>query len=115
AETPAGASGGTPAGAGSGSGLPGSTPAAVVTPGADTLDQAAHLAESAEIEMPPFLGVRALNEVVPPLAMLLVVVLTSAGALATSGRRLPAAVTAVPGRFRRRLPRPRRPRRAGAR
>jgi hypothetical protein len=84
-----------------------------VTPDADSQAQAEAIAESAEIEMPPFLGVKALNDVAPPVALLLVVILTSGAALVTSGRRLPPAVAAAPGRVMGRLPRPRRPGRGG--
>ena len=110
ATTPTGSTGSSSSRSGSGSAGSGS---AVVTPDADSQAQAEAIAESAEIEMPPFLGVKALNDVAPPVALLLVVILTSGAALVTSGRRLPPAVAAVPGRVMGRLPRPRRPGRGG--
>jgi hypothetical protein len=112
AATPTGSTGSGSSSSRSGSGSAGAG-SAVVTPDADSQAQAEAIAESAGIEMPPFLGVKALNDVAPPAALLLVVILTSGAALVTSGRRLPPVIAAVPGRVVGRLPRPRRPGRGG--
>lgn len=52
----------------------------------------------AEIKTPPFRGIAAANEVLPPIALLLVVALTSATAFLTSGRPLPPSARSA-GRF----------------
>jgi hypothetical protein len=63
-------------------------------------DEAAEAAAEAEIEMPPF-GIVGFERFGPPTAVLLVVFATSVAALVSSGRPLPAAVTAVPTLARR--------------
>jgi hypothetical protein len=110
------ASAGTPgsgsgAGSGSGSGSSGRSSfsgdgvalASVVPATPESRDEAAEIAEEAEIEQPPFLGVRSFSEVVSPVALLSVVLLTSAAAFTTSGRPLPVAVAQAPRRIGRRL------------
>jgi hypothetical protein len=97
-------------GDGSGSGL-GST-AAPVAPTASSRRAAARAVAAAAIHTPPFLGIRKLSTVAPPLALLLVVVLTSGAALATSGRPVPAVLIGTPRRIAGRL-RPSGGRRAG--
>ena len=47
---------------------------------------AAELADAAEPTLPPFLGIAAVSEIISPIALLLVVVLTSGAAFLTSGR-----------------------------
>jgi hypothetical protein len=64
----------------------------------------------AEIETPPFLGIASLSTVAAPLALLMVVLLTSGAALVTSGRPAPPGVAAAPGKVARTI-RPRRRRR----
>jgi hypothetical protein len=63
------------------------------TTGEDDLADAAEAAADAEIELPPFLGIKAVSEVVSPVALVLIVVLTSLTALATSGRPVPEPVS----------------------
>ena len=58
----------------------------------DELAGAAELADAAEPTLPPFLGIAAVSEIISPLALLLVVVLTSGVAFLTSGRPAPPAV-----------------------
>jgi len=76
---------------------------------------AAELADAAEPRLPPFLGIAAVSELISPVALLLVVVLTSGAAFLTSGRPAPPAVASGARRVRagaghavRRLPLPRR-------
>ena len=95
-------SGGGAAGAGTAA-LSASTPA--------ELDGAEELADAAEPTLPPFLGIAAVSQVISPIALLLVVVLTSGAAFLTSGRPAPPAlaragraVTSSADRVVRRLP-----------
>ncbi|HMG39947.1 MAG TPA: hypothetical protein VK611_01405 [Acidimicrobiales bacterium] len=62
---------------------------------AEDREEAADEVDDAEIDMPPFLGVRGLNEVMSPLSLLLIVVLTSGAAFLTSGRELPEGARAT--------------------
>ena len=81
-------------------------PAAAAAPGAgaaalsastpDELAGAEELADAAEPTLPPFLGIAAVSEIISPMALLLVVVLTSGAAFLTSGRPAPPAL--APGR-----------------
>ena len=71
---------------------------------------AAKAVAEAEIETPPFLGIASLSTVAAPLALLMVVLLTSGAALVTSGRPVPPGVAAAPGKIARTI-RPRRRRR----
>ena len=59
----------------------------------DELAGAAELADAAEPTLPPFLGIAAVSEIISPLALLLVVVLTSGAAFLTSGRPAPPALS----------------------
>jgi hypothetical protein len=103
-----GSGSGTDAGAGAAAGaLSPSTP--------DELAGASELADAAEPTLPPFLGIAAVSEIISPVALLLVVVLTSGAAFLTSGRPAPPAlasgarrVKAGAGAAVRRLPLPRR-------
>jgi hypothetical protein len=80
-----GSGSGTDAGAGAAAGaLSPSTP--------DELAGAAELADAAEPTLPPFLGIAAVSEIISPVALLLVVVLTSGAAFLTSGRPAPPAL-----------------------
>ncbi len=119
APTPLGGANWPDAGSGSYSGSPADAGedtelASAAAATSDSRDAAADIAEQSEIEMPPFLGVKAFSEVASPLALLLVVLLTSGAALATSGRPLPTAVAQAPGRVGRRLGRLRPRRRRAA-
>ena len=58
-------------------------------------EEAADEVDDAEIDMPPFLGVRGLNEVMSPLSLLLIVLLTSGAAFLTSGREIPEGAKAT--------------------
>lgn len=72
---------------------------AAITPSSpDELEGAAELADAARPTLPPFLGIRAVSEVISPVALLLIVALTASAAFATSGRPLPAPVARAPGR-----------------
>jgi hypothetical protein len=59
---------------------------------------ATELADAAKPTLPPFLGVKAVSEIISPAALVLLVALTAAAAFATSGRPLPAAVGSAAGR-----------------
>jgi hypothetical protein len=67
----------------------------------DELAAASEAADATEPRLPPFLGIRAVSQVLSPVALLLIVGLTSLTALVTSGRTLPAGVR-LPVRRRRR-------------
>jgi hypothetical protein len=64
----------------------------------DELAGANELAEAAKPTLPPFLGIRAVSEVISPTALLLLVALTALAAFTTSGRPLPVAVARAPRR-----------------
>jgi hypothetical protein len=64
----------------------------------DELAGANELAEAAKPTLPPFLGIRAVSEVISPTALLLLVAITALAAFTTSGRPLPVAVARAPGR-----------------
>ena len=94
----------------SGSGAAGAAAALSASTPAE-LDGAEELADAAEPTLPPFLGIAAVSEVISPIALLLVVVLTSGAAFLTSGRPAPPAiaragrsVTSSADRVVRRLP-----------
>jgi hypothetical protein len=79
-------------GSGSGSGV--DAAAGALSPSTpDELAGAAELADAAEPTLPPFLGIAAVSEVISPVALLLVVVLTSGAAFLTSGRPAPPALS----------------------
>jgi hypothetical protein len=65
----------------------------------ESREEAADIADEAEVEMPPFLGIKAFSEIVSPLALLLLVALLSTTAFSTSGRPPPVAVTRVTGQI----------------
>jgi hypothetical protein len=67
--------------------------------------EAKKAADEADIKIPPFMGIAAVSEIISPLALLLVAVLTSMVAFGTSGRPVP-----VPSGVSRRLGRRRVPR-----
>jgi PBP superfamily domain len=67
--------------------------------------EAKKAAEEADIKIPPFMGIAAVSEIISPLALLLIAVLTSMVAFGTSGRPVP-----VPSGVSRRLGRRRVPR-----
>jgi hypothetical protein len=96
-----GAGAGAFGGAGGGAGASGGTQQAT----AAAAREAKEAAEEADIEIPPFMGVAAVSEIISPLALLLIAVLTSMVAFGTSGRPVP-----VPGGVSRRLGRRRVPR-----
>jgi hypothetical protein len=92
-----------------GTGLPGSrgptspsgtgaADAAIAPSSPDELAGAVELADAAKPTLPPFLGIRAVSEVISPVALLLIVALTASAAFTTSGRPLPAPVARAPGR-----------------
>jgi len=115
--TGASGTGGSGAGVtGSGSGAGAGVDAGALSPSTPAeLAGAAELADAAEPTLPPFLGIAAVSELISPVALLLVVVLTSGAAFVTSGRPAPPAVAsgarrlrAGAGRAVRRIPLPRR-------
>jgi hypothetical protein len=67
----------------------------------DELAAASEAADATEPRLPPFLGIRAVTQVLSPVALLLIVGLTSLTALVTSGRALPAGVRLPVRRCRR--------------
>jgi hypothetical protein len=79
---------GSVGGAGAGAGTQQATAAAA--------REAKKAAEEADIKIPPFMGIAAVSEIISPLALLLIAVLTSMVAFGTSGRPVP-----VPGVSRR--------------
>jgi hypothetical protein len=94
-----GSSGGTGTGGsgtgtrGSGSGAGADAAAGALSPSTpDELAGASELADAAEPTLPPFLGIAAVSELISPVALLLVVVLTSGAAFLTSGRPVPPAI-----------------------
>jgi hypothetical protein len=114
AGTGTGGSGARGSGSGTDAGA-GATAAALSPSTPDELAGAAELADAAEPTLPPFLGIAAVSEIVSPVALLLVVILTSGAAFLTSGRPAPPAlasgarrVKAGAGNAMRRLPLPRR-------
>jgi hypothetical protein len=95
--TPTGASGAGGSASGSRNGGTGGAgaglDAAALSPSTpDELAGAAELADAAEPTLPPFLGIAAVSEIISPVALLLVVVLTSGAAFLTSGRPAPPAL-----------------------
>jgi hypothetical protein len=118
ASSPVGGTGSSSFGSRSGLGGSGSADAAAAAFSQSTpeeLDGAQELAEAAEPKLPPFLGVAAVSELISPVALLLVVVLTSGAAFLTSGRPMPPAlasgarrVGSGASRVVRRIPFPRR-------
>jgi hypothetical protein len=67
--------------------------------------EAKKAAEEADIEIPPFMGIAAVSEIISPLALLLIAVLTSMVAFGTSGRPVPFASGVSRRLGRRRFPR----------
>ena len=88
-----GAGGSGSSGGGTGGSAGAGPDAAALSPSTpDELAGAAELAGEAEPTLPPFLGIAAVSEIISPVALLLVVVLTSGAAFLTSGRPAPPAV-----------------------
>jgi hypothetical protein len=85
-------------GSGSGSGLGNrsdpsanpDTPTRPATP--DTVDEALEAAKEDKVKLPGLTGIRAINTLWSPAALLLIVALTTAVALATAGYQMPTAV-----------------------
>jgi hypothetical protein len=82
-------------------------------PTPEGLDEAAKAAEETDPSLPAFLGVAEVSEVLSPLALLLLVILTSATAFLTAGQPLPGPVRRLPrrlggaaGRVAQAMPRP---------
>jgi hypothetical protein len=101
-----GAGGGAFGGAGGSAGASGGTQQATAAAARD----AEKAADEADIEIPPFMGIAAVSEIISPLALLLIAVLTSMVAFGTSGRPV-----SVPSGLSRRLGRRRVARAASSR